>query len=194
LDIVSVNCSGSTPAGADLISIGTKAISGLLSTNYTLPAIPNSTDPGPVPPPQNYQSILQVAPGTLQAGLFQGTFSLFAFVNGTVGGCFSNRSNSLTVQLNFDNLGVVHQLSPCPDPNGFIDLFAAADKGITFFTYSQPDLELQIILSAVPFRQIVASRNGSMLVALAVSASNELYYVEGTRDNPHSSKISWLIK
>lgn len=191
LDITALSCGGSTPTGEGVIALGTKAFGGLLSDNYTIPAVPDGADPVPVPPPQVYQSILQVVPGNLSAGFFEGTFTMFKMANETVGACFSNMDNSLTVQFDFSALGVAHNLFSCPAPNGFTDLFVASDHGIAFFPSSKPDQAPQVVLPSTAFKQIVASQNGLTLVVLAVSASNDMYYIKGTRAKPNSTAITW---
>ncbi|KAK4209163.1 hypothetical protein QBC37DRAFT_486306 [Rhypophila decipiens] len=120
--VQSNGCGGFKPDGQSLIALGTKAIGGLLSDNYTIPAQDDSNaDPVPVPPPQVYQSILQVLPGNLP-GFFAGTSTLFKMANET---------------------------------------------------------------------QVVASQKGTTLVVLAVSASNDLYYIRGTRTKSGSTTIVW---
>ncbi|KAM7211510.1 hypothetical protein V8F06_013103 [Rhypophila decipiens] len=171
LNITALSCGGFTPDGQSrgLIALGTKAV---------------------VPPPQVYQSILQVLPGSLP-GFFAGTFTLFKMANETVGGCFSNTDNSLTAQLDFDSLGTVHNLFSCPAPNGFTDLFVASDRGIAFIPSSRPDQVPQVILPSIAFKQVVAPQKGTTLVVLAVSASNDLYYIRGTRTKSGSTTIVW---
>ena len=192
LNITALSCGGSTPNGQGLIALGTKATGSLLSDNYTLSVSPSGVDPVPVPPPQVYQSILQVIPGNLSAGYSQGTFTLFKMADGTVGGCFSNPANTLTVQFDFDGLGVVHDLFSSLAPSGFTDLFAASDQGVAFFANSTPDAAPQVVLPSISFKQVVVSQYDLKLVGLAVSTANELYYFEGTRSKKGSSSITWL--
>ncbi|KAJ7101244.1 hypothetical protein B0H15DRAFT_796081 [Mycena belliarum] len=184
------------------IIVGSAETDDKRGTDYNVDTDPNNSSPWTtISLPQSATAVLQVLGATRRSSIGASIVSLYktALASpdsvrevsdvGTSISCLSLDGKTNTSIL-LDKIGDgARSVCATSTSKGLSDIYVAGLKGIGYYAAQKLGLEPDVYLHDISFKQVIASERGLNVSLLAVSISDELYYIHGVRKSTGVSPI-----